>query len=187
MKFLKYVITWIIGIITGCTICIAIGTYLYYCDPYTIIKGKPKKFGDLKIAVENSHKNESFLVIAKGDISFFYALKDKSGKINHVTITNGSKKNNIVFNMKSSENAKKWEKTAYGNLHKEGYYWMDGNFDGQFDVRKFFDSNGVKRSTSLLLEDYKWNEVDNFKNGKGFIKRIQLISATESNPVFLTC
>ena len=105
----------------------------------------------------------------KDGIPFFYAELDKNNKVNQIAIVGANKE--IRFTMKSSSKPGTWKNAmySYDKDHKTiGDEYIDFNFDGRFDIRQIFDSNGKKKSIFIPLGE-QWVEVSRMKGGKAFI------------------
>jgi hypothetical protein len=155
------------GVVTCFVGLFSIGLYSYYIDPYTMLKGHPKKFGDIKIAAfkpddlrENKDVDET-LMMTKDNIPFFYAFTNKSGKVTDIAVL-GLKKE-IRFTLFASEKSPSgWQGAMYGcgrGNYSIGDKYIDINFDGQFDVKNSYDNKGT-RLAKYIYVDNDWKMVD---------------------------
>jgi hypothetical protein len=161
-----------IGFIACFVVLFSIAGILDYRDPYTTLRGFPKKFGDIKIAAlkpadlrENEDIDE-ILMMTKDDIPFFYASANKSGKVTEVAILGAEKQ--IRFAMFTSESPSGWERAMYScdrDNYTIGEEYIDFNFDGQFDAKSFYNDKGIEIRKYIYI-DNDWKLVDSTK-GKG--------------------
>lgn len=159
----------IIGIALTIIIGFLVGEYSYTDLPINV----PRTFGNIRIcAIENTDPENGItksLIMKKDGLSFFYAELDKNNKVNNVAIV--SPNNDVRFSMVSSTETGGWKNATYtyDKDHKTiGDEYIDFNFDGCFDIKEVFDSNGNKKSIFIPLGG-QWVEVSRMKGGRAFV------------------
>ena len=166
-RILSNLLILFIGVVAGIVISLSIGAYLNYIDPYTLLRGHPKKFGDIRILaftpddVEVDEDIGEVLMMTKNNAPFFYAHTDKSGRVTNIAIV--AERDIIRFTMTASDKLGKWKNAMYA-CDKHGDYtvgekYIDINFDGQFDTKHVFDDTGEKVS-SYIYTDGVWKQID---------------------------
>ena len=158
----------VLGVLLSAIVLILLGTYCNYMDPYTIMRGHPKIFGDLKIRTveENDDKEiNCYLVMLKDDKQIFYTQKNKENKVTDLAIVGAN--NSIRLSIKSSEETGGWKNAIYGctNGYTKGEQYVDIDFDGQFDAKNIFDNQGELLSKWIYLDGI-WQKVDYLEGQK---------------------
>jgi hypothetical protein len=167
----------VLGVLLSAIVLILLGTYCNYMDPYTIMRGHPKIFGDLKIRTveENDDKEiNCYLVMLKDDKQFFYAQKNKENKVTDVAIVGAN--NSIRLSIKSSEETGGWKTAIYGCTkgYTKGEQYVDIDFDGQFDAKNIFDNQGELLS-KWIYSDGIWQKVDYLDDGKAILGQTRYV------------
>jgi hypothetical protein len=167
------------GIVVGIVICICVifAIVLNDIDPY-IHLWRPKKFADITISPFKPEGNDTTesLTMKKGGKNFFYAWMDKTGKVTNIAIADQN--DAVRFTMTVSEENGKWGNAMYfcdkpGNLIT-GEKYIDINFDGQFDLKKIFDSAGNLKSEFVYV-DKAWKQVDRCNEKEAMVGRTTYI------------
>ena len=166
-KTLSTIIILLVGIVVGFTVAVLIGTYFNYRDPYTLLRGHPKRFGDIKIVAlkpldfEEDEDVDKVLMMTKDDVPFLVISQNESGKVSDLTLLRD--RDTPVFRMKPLSTQGKWGQAIYSGSNEAGKavgdVLIDIDFDGRFDFRLVLDSEGERISRSIFI-DGSWQSVN---------------------------
>lgn len=152
------------GFVFGVMTSLFLGAYMSYKDPYIELKeGHHKKFGDLKIDVVKMDANDTALAISKGDKIFFFAGLNPENEVNQIALTGPN--NEIRYKMDASIKEGFWKNATYMTERGKGYWYLDKDYDGRFDVMAFnYDGNTFK--SRYIFIDPNFIKVDFIKGSK---------------------
>jgi hypothetical protein len=149
--------------VIGLTLAVITGAVLEHLDAGTLLR-HPKNIGDIKIipfgpkTAPNNAPDGGFTMTKDGE-RFFYAAIGSNDKITDVAILRGK---DIFFTMATSKRSGNWIGTTYGFCHNGrdvGEHYMDLNFDGQFDLKGFYNDKGELISKYIYINQ-DWIKVD---------------------------
>ena len=163
-----YIIVFTGGIIVGIASCMALAFYNIHKEMGRALIG-PRIFGDIRIVPQfiskercpNLDFDEHMLFLEKNGVNFMLITQDSNGVTKNInTLTKGNPDNG-GFMMQPLKSPGQWE-CCYGgpsiNGKLSGELYWDFNFDGQFDARYAFDTNG-KKETSWIFVNGDWHKV----------------------------
>lgn len=180
---LAIIVSFFVGIVVGIIVSLSIGAVLYYLEPDTLLPDHPKTFGDIGILVENYEEDEEpnkIMLMTKNKIPFFYADQNKDRKVTEIAIV--GKNESIRLTMKATEEPSGWKNVTYGCVtadYTKGERYFDINFDGQFDVKYFFDDTGALISKHIYL-DKAWEKVERLEKGKAILDQKTYVFSNDS-------
>jgi len=162
-RWLSHIIVFIVGIIFGIALCMALAFYNIHREMGKALIG-PRIFEDIRIVpVISLAPEKKILSLLKDNLCFMMITQDSNGitKFVSTTVNENENDNELGFMMQPLQSPGKWE-CCYGSLMIKGkptseLYW-DFNFDGQFDTRYVFDANG-KKKTSWIFVNGDWHKV----------------------------
>ncbi len=164
-KTIKTILLILAGLALGVSWCILLGLYYAYQDPYTIIKGRPKRFGNVELQSVDLQRGAQVLLITKDKTPFIVIERNTNGMIKSAGMLSEDC-NDIRASLDTSDTGK-WQNFCYFksiNKMEIGYKWLDFDFDGQFDYRSFKDNDGNLISQHIMFNS-KWIEVENVSRG----------------------
>ena len=135
------------------------------------VRGQVLQFGDCKIiAFTSQEPNESTtheLAICKIDnIPFLWAYKGRDGEVKELAIADGFNSKNQIFKVNSSGLGKGWTHGLYGRPDLNQEFYIDLDFNGQFDVKSILDPNG--KSIRKIYYNGEWLLLDRFSKKSAF-------------------
>ncbi len=135
--------------------------------------GQVMEFGDCRITkLPSSEPNESMtheLAICKnGNNPFLWAYKNDDGEVKELAITDSVSSENLVFKVNSSGKNVGWTHALYGRPENDQKFYLDLDFNGQFDVKTVPNSNGNTIRKIYYKRD--WLELDAFSGKSAFTK-----------------
>jgi len=137
--------------------------------------GRQRKFGNIQIFTKKDKGTDKYegsnietLYLAKDGIPFLSIFRvENSPNIKYVAGL--VEYNTARFFMAPSEEKGKWKRFAYYKCKEKditvGEEYLDGNFDGQFDIKYIHDDSGQIISEQIYYE-HTWLEVTNMHKGK---------------------
>ncbi|MHC4222119.1 MAG: hypothetical protein ACYST9_06825, partial [Planctomycetota bacterium] len=129
-------------------------------------------FGSINIsATPHEPGSNRTLLMTKDNIPFLAINTSESGEIRGLSLFKDNK-NTLCFTMSTSDVPGKWERAIYANESKNGKFngemYIDINFDGQFNVKRTFNSVGEKTLEHLYV-DQDWKQVDRCSLNKAIL------------------
>ena len=115
----------------------------------------------------------------KNRIPFLYAEENKDEKVTDVSVMGENE--SIRLTIKASEKPGKWEKAIYGCTkgYTSGEQYIDIDFDGQFDVKHFYDESGTLISKHIYLGKV-WKRVESLEKGKAILDEKTYVFSKEA-------
>jgi hypothetical protein len=180
-KMVSYtIIIFLVGIVAGFFIVFSIGAIASYLEPRTLLTGRPKIFGDIKILSQKARIAEDVeipkgllpeysqaLWMTKDNIPFLLITQDKTGKASSLFIVKKDGCIRPVFWMKPSSSPGKWCNAMYSCVRLTekpcGEAFKDFDFDGRFDFKLAADGNGISRFISV---DGSWQKIEHYDANK---------------------
>ncbi len=133
------------------------------------------EFGDLKFDVvvpsdANESRTHELAAYKGGSEPFLWAYKNKEEEVVEMLLLRGGDSSKINLSLKSNGRNNGWKQARYGHEKNgaiEGEAYFDFDFDGQFDTKIIFPSDGSLESRSIYY-DTQWITVERFEGRKAF-------------------
>lgn len=173
-KILFAVIVLLIGIVIGIAISLSTGAILSCKYHSTMLTSRHKTFGDIKIWAQKPlvaedvdvpsgfyQEAHKLLWMTKNDVPFLMISQNEAAKTTGLYLLKN--KDEPILCLEPLGPPGRWGRAKYsggnGTGKPVGDVFVDIDFDGHFDFKLVFDSDGKRISRSMFV-DGSWQKVD---------------------------